>query len=200
MRGTVQSMYGLIPGPAKYKFWFMNGGCSKFLKAYHVIVDRLRAEMARQTYTQTFVPQFPSGNFQEQFLAFADANDPSVLYVSQPPVASQAQPMQSYLGGYTGPTYNPASAPSHQPSPPIYQPSAPSYQPMPSYPPSRPSFQQAPTYPPLSAPYQQAPPYQHEQAYDPNFQPIPPTTTTVPTYHPTGTTQPNPYYQGYDQH
>lgn len=196
MRGTVQPMYGLIPGPAKYKFWFMNGGCAKFLRAYHVIVDRLRAEMARHTYTQTFVPKFTSGNFQEQFVAFADANDPSVLYVSQPPVASQPQPMQSFLGGYAGPSYDPGAfaPPQAEPSVPA-QPQPPSYQP--------------PAYPPGSVPsYQPNPPgplYQPEQPHVPSQQPGYPQMQPVPAYVP-GSYNPmsNPYapgpHQQYGQH
>lgn len=202
MRGTVQPMYGLIPGPAKYKFWFMNGGCSKFLKAYHHIVNKLRAEMAKKTYNQTFVPQFASGNFQEQFVAFADANDPSVLYVSQPPVASQPQPMQSYLGGYTGPSYDPAAPPSYQPpyqpAAPSYQPPAPSYQPEPSYPPSVPSYQPSDPSVPFQQPIppqQPEPPYQPGPVYNPGYpqlhQP-----DSIPAYNPPAAPRPNPYGSG----
>lgn len=187
MRGTVKPMYGLIPGPAKYKFWFMNGGCSKFLKCYHYVVDKLRAEMRKQTFNQGYAPQFGSGNFQEQFVAFADANDPSTLYVSQPPVAPQPQPMQSYMGGYTGPTYVPGAVgnpqPAYQPPPgavPSYQSDAPpAYQPPPSgapgYPSMPPNYQ--PGYQPGPPVYQPGPPN-----YQPGYQPNPPTYQPGPSF------------------
>lgn len=201
MRGTVQPMYGLIPGPAKYKFWFMNGGCSKFLKAYHYIVDKLRMEMKKPNYAPGIGSQFELGNLQEQLVAFADANDPSVLYVSQPPVASEPQPMQNYLIGQTGPTYvpgAPSSSPSYNPViEPTYPPSTgPAY-----HPPSGPAYHPgpAPAYSPGAGPIYQPSPASYNPSYQPGFSPSQPSPPYQPGPH---TYQPDPshgYPTGYPQ-
>ncbi len=164
--GIVQPLYGLIPGPATYKIWFNSGGCSKFLKAYHAIVDKLRSSMRAGVAPSSYMPHFGSGNFQEQFMAYADSNDPTVLYVSQPPVAPQPQPMQTYISG--GPVAAggipmgaPVGAPYMGPAvaPGGYQP-APGYAPGPSpasmyVAPSQPMYQ-----PPRPMPQQPVPPEQ----------------------------------------
>lgn len=192
IRGKVQPMYGLIPGPASYKIWFMNGGCSKFLKAYHHIVDKVRAAMHQPGHAMGYAPQFSSGNFQENFVAFADANDPSVLYVSQPPVADKPQPMQAYINGQPSMSapIPPRPAPSYVP-PPNYAP-APNYGPPPSYAPPptyapQPGYGPVPAYPPPQTGYQQAP-GMPMQPIPP--QPIPPENNNpTPQYYP----PPRPY-------
>lgn len=198
IRGVVQPLYGLIPGQASYKIWFMSGGCSKFLKAYHYIVDNLRNAMRTQSYQSHFIPQF-QGNFQEQFVAFADANDPSVLYVQQPPATDQTHHMQNYISNDMGPPQPapprpmpqqqvrivpgaPAQQPYYQP-PPMYQPGpavaqgTPVYQPgppQPGYTQAPPSYQPGPPPPPPPG-YQPPPP-------PPGYKPVPPSYPGQPYY------------------
>lgn len=175
--GEVLPLLGLLPGPATYKAWFMSGGCTKFLRCYHYVVDKLRAAMRSHTYASHFLPQFSSGSIQAQFTAFADANDPTVLFVDQPPVTHEPHHMEQYMTSSMGvpaaapprpaPVYVarppvPAEAPPPMPPPPVGcygPPPAAYYGPPPGYPgyaaPPPPPVQPPP--PVDSAPYSAAP-------------------------------------------
>jgi hypothetical protein len=125
LEGKVQPLYGLIPSEAHFKFKFMSGGATTFLKLFYNLAHQIRSNHGRGP-DQRFVETVSSGRLREA--AYMDPNDPSVLYVSQP---AQAQPASSPL--YYFPVAQ-AAYPSAPPPPDFTgAPQPPIYIPPPSY-------------------------------------------------------------------
>lgn len=109
----------MIPGNAHFKIWFKNGGCHRFLKVFHDILERMREHIQSKNKPQNlnYLNQFGSGNFQNQYVAFSDTNDPSTLFLTQPPVQNYQQNQNNnYLNQYINdmnfqPNQNPQQPP-----------------------------------------------------------------------------------------
>lgn len=156
--GTVQPLYGLIPCPAIFKFWFMSGGTGTFLPMFYNIVEQIRRRRASGNHgpDPRFVECVAAGNLQN--VAYVDPNDPSVIFLQQP---QSPQPPSNNVGYYfpapgatqpPPPVYNPYPILEHAPPGP-YGPSnpyiAPSNNPPPNnYPPS--NYPPAPSNYPLN--------------------------------------------------
>jgi len=85
LSGNCKPLHNLIPSDAEFKIWFMEGGCSKFLQGFRLTIKAIRAHSSHQGPPQDLINTFQSSSFQQQ-IAYVDPNDPTTLYVSQPPV------------------------------------------------------------------------------------------------------------------
>jgi len=109
LEGKTTPLYNLIPGDAHFKIWFTAGGCTKFLRVFHDLVHKMRAFKSQNVTgkVNNYVSQFGNGNFQSQYVAFSESNDPSTLFVTQPPVNNQYSHMQQHFAEIN--MYNPSN-------------------------------------------------------------------------------------------
>ena len=161
LSGSTAPLFNMIPGPAHFKAWFMKGGCGKFLRSFHFVVEKLREHQRKGLVSEKYQSQM-GGTFQSEQIAFLDPNDPSHVFISQPPVgAPQDHYMNRHLneilpgmggghpppnpgmggGGYMQPSY---------PNPPMAQPGM--YPPQAAPPMGHPPMGQPGMYPPPQRP------------------------------------------------
>eukprot|EP00347_Sterkiella_histriomuscorum_P005155 403357686 len=84
--GTTKPLMNSLPNDAEFKIWFMEGGCGKFNKVYRHTLSEIRKNSGNRAGMQSLIQEFQSSAFQQQF-AYFDPNDPSTIYISQPPVS-----------------------------------------------------------------------------------------------------------------
>ncbi|KRX04206.1 hypothetical protein PPERSA_11330 [Pseudocohnilembus persalinus] len=104
LKGNVLPLFNLIPGEAQFKLWFRSGGCGTFLKMCDSVLRQVRRNKNtnRQGPDQRFMADVQSGNLKNQSALF-DPNDPTTIYISQPPVPQQNnQQMHNFYGNFQG--------------------------------------------------------------------------------------------------
>lgn len=161
INGKVEPLYGLIPCPAEFKFWFMSGGTGTFLPLFYNTTDQIRKrrDQGHAGPDPRFIQCVAAGQLRN--VAYVDPNDPSTIFVQQPQqVNTQAQQGVNYY--FPGAQIPPAQAPPNQGQ---YQPNAPPQQYIPNvlpqqYPPNIQPQQYPPNAPPQQYPPQQYPPQQ----------------------------------------
>lgn len=74
----------LLPGNCHFKLYFKNGGCDAFIKILSVLIKEVRSSLNQHVvYEQTkFFNDMSMGKVN--FNAYANPNDPSVIYTQQP--------------------------------------------------------------------------------------------------------------------
>mmetsp|Transcript_18950 Transcript_18950/g.34298 ORF Transcript_18950/g.34298 Transcript_18950/m.34298 type:complete len:263 (+) Transcript_18950:4284-5072(+) len=169
LEGNVSPLYGLIPSDAHFKFKFMSGGASTFLKLFYNLAHQIRSNHGRGP-DQRFVETVSAGRLREA--TYMDPNDPSVIYVSQPAQA-QAASNPLYYFPSAQPSYPQSQPPSDYsgvPSPPVYVPPPEHGYPESSPPPPPSNYPHlappAPVYYP-QGPTQYVPPPPSSSAYHP---------------------------------
>jgi hypothetical protein len=85
LKGTVAPVpnRGLV-GPAKFKLYFMSGGCTVFWRAFFAIMEKYRMadEAARNALFMS--PPAVQSFVSHMATAFVDPSDPSVIFITQP--------------------------------------------------------------------------------------------------------------------
>ena len=97
---TIMPLYGLIPSPGIVKIWFTKGGCDKFLRIFDVAKAQVATQLkqGRTAHDNDFNQRIRNGFFANN-AAYQDPNDPSYVYVQQPP--NTFQNTDQYLGDQT---------------------------------------------------------------------------------------------------
>lgn len=91
LTGTVLPIEGGgLPGPAKFKLVFREGGCGTFLHFF------LRALREIRSGRGVLGSMAASGALRTEAAAFVDPNDPTVIFVVQPAVPVAEVPATSY--------------------------------------------------------------------------------------------------------
>lgn len=151
IEGRVRPLYNLIPCDGRFKFWFMSGGTGTFLPLFYDLSRQVRRSRNRGPDPR-FVEAVSRGNLRN--VAYVDPNDPTVIFVQQPPSAPQMTQQLNY--------YYP-DAP--QPSAPVAEPES---DPVQTYPPGYAVPAGPPAYgPPQGQVYYQQPGYPQPGAYPP---------------------------------
>ena len=70
----------MIPNDAKFKLWFMSGGCGRFLRCVDDVLDKIRANSTPGPSVD-LMNHIQSDSFMSEF-AYYDPNDPSTIFVS----------------------------------------------------------------------------------------------------------------------
>ena len=76
---------GSLPGDPSFKMWFMEGGCMRFIKSIRYCLRKLREASKNRNQAFSLAQAVSSQEFAREFALF-DPNDPSTIYVNQPPV------------------------------------------------------------------------------------------------------------------
>jgi hypothetical protein len=111
IEGHVRPLYNLIPCDGRFKFWFMSGGTGTFLPLFYDLAKQVRRSRNRGPDPR-FVEAVSRGNLRN--VAYVDPNDPTVIFVQQPPPAPQMTQQLNYY-------YPEAPQPSAPPAEPVYQ-------------------------------------------------------------------------------
>ena len=88
---------GSLPGDPSFKMWLMEGGCMRFIKSIRFCLKRLRQASKERNPHFDLAAEVASAAFQQDFALF-DPNDPSTIYVNQPPIHGP-MPVQPGFGG-----------------------------------------------------------------------------------------------------
>lgn len=85
LKGSAPPTQNLLPGHCHFKFWFMKGGCDKFVKDLNQLIIGVRKyknNMHTFVESSSLYNDIRSGKFAQQ--AYVDPNDPSHVFMQQP--------------------------------------------------------------------------------------------------------------------
>jgi hypothetical protein len=95
LSGTVLPLEGMgLPGPATFKLTFNSGGCGSFLNFFLRALREIRSGTTNRAGGLGAMAGM--GTLRTDTAAFVDPNDPTVVYISQPQVATSTVGAAAY--------------------------------------------------------------------------------------------------------